>query len=216
VDLTQSYRRFLPPEVVERYEIREVRNAAGVLASTSPDEWAEIVSVLEGLELNKADVLGAGGSKSNMAARTDLAFRELGWREGRVDTTITLAVQTSAYKADPAKVIASEVASEGYKVDNFKGRIALDVEWNAKDGNLDRDIGAYRALYDAGVIDAGVIVTRTLDLRDLAVRLDPASKKFNTTTTTNLDKLEPRMTRGDAGGCPILAVAISPRCYTGH
>jgi hypothetical protein len=46
----------------------------------------------------------------------------------------------------------SEVHNEGYKVDNVKGRIALDVEWNAKDGNLDRDIGAYRALYDAGLM----------------------------------------------------------------
>jgi hypothetical protein len=73
-----------------------------------------------------------------------------------------------------------------------------------------------RGLCDDGVIDAGVIVTRTLDLRDLALQLDPASKKFDTTTTTNLTKLEPRMTRGDAGGCPILAVAISRNTYTGH
>ena len=58
-------------------------------------------------------------------------------------------------------VTSSLVSNEGYKVDNFKGRVALDLEWNAKDGNLDRDIGAYRALYDAGFIDVGVIVTRT-------------------------------------------------------
>jgi len=216
VDLTESYVHFLPQVIRERFEIREVRNAAGIIASTSPEEWAEIVTVLDDLELNKADILGAGGSKSDMANRTDTAFRELGWREGRVDTSISLSVTTSAWKDDPAEVLVSEVNSEGYKVDNFKGRIALDVEWNAKDGNLDRDIGAYRALYDAGVIDAAVIITRTLDLRELALELDPESKKFNTTTTTNLTKLEPRMTRGDAGGCPILAVAISRRGYTGH
>lgn len=33
---------------------------------------------------------------------------------------------------------------------------------------------------------------------------------FNTTTTTNLTKLEPRMS---AGGCPLLAVAITAVCY---
>jgi hypothetical protein len=216
VDLTQSYVHFLAPEVLARFEIREVRNAAGIIASTSPDEWGDIVAVLDGLKLTKTDVLGAGGSKSDMAKRFDGAFREMGWREGRVDTSISLSVTTSKWKDDPAHVLVSNVNSEGYKVDNFKGRIALDFEWNAKDGNLDRDIGAYRALYDAGVIDAGVIVTRTLDLRDLALQLDPASKKFDTTTTTNLTKLEPRMTRGDAGGCPILAVAISRNTYTGH
>lgn len=76
-----------------------------------------------------------------------------------------------------------------------------------------RDIGAYRALYDAGIIDAGVLITRTqADLRATALRLDPLSKKFDTTTTTNLDKLVPRMTRGDAGACPVLAIAITARC----
>lgn len=102
----------------------------------------------------------------------------------------------------------------GYKLqDNVKSRVALDVEWNAKDGNLDRDIGAYRALYDSGIIDVGVIVTRThTDLRDAAIKLDPKSTKFKTTTTTNLSKLEPRLTRGDAGGCPVLVIAITSRC----
>jgi hypothetical protein len=117
----------------------------------------------------------------------------------------------------------SEVFNEGYKVDNVKGRIALDVEWNAKDGNLDRDIGAYRSLYDVGLIDGAVLITRTHeDLRQLAHRLaieaglsdDDARRRLGTTTTTNLGKLEPRMTRGDAGGCPLLAVAISPRCWS--
>ena len=90
--------------------------------------------------------------------------------------------------------------------------MALDVEWNAKDGNLDRDVGAYRALYDAGIIDVGVIITRTHEeIRALAIRLGRI-KGFNTTTTTNLMKLEPRMTRGSVGGCPLLAVAITDRC----
>ena len=106
----------------------------------------------------------------------------------------------------------------------MKGRIALDVEWNAKDGNLDRDISAYRALYDAGLIDGAVLVTRTQEeLRTLAVRLaleagitdEDARRRLQTTTTTNLPKLLPRMTRGDAGGCPVLAVAISSRCWLG-
>ncbi len=95
----------------------------------------------------------------------------------------------------------------------MKGRVALDVEWNAKDGNLDRDLGAYRALYTAGIIDGAAIITRTQDdLRKLAIQMG-AETKFGTTTTTNLTKLEPRLTRGDGGGCPVLAIAISARCF---
>ena len=52
------------------------------------------------------------------------------------------------------QVRASEVASPSYRIDNVKGRCAVDVEWQAKDGNLDRDIAAYRALYDAGTAGA--------------------------------------------------------------
>ncbi len=119
-------------------------------------------------------------------------------------------------------VIVTQVSNKGYKVDNFKGRVALDLEWNAKDGNLDRDIGAYRALYDAGFIDVAVLVTRTMDdLRTFAKQLrveagmpeEEAKKMLNTTTTTNLEKLLPRLTRGDAGGCPILAIAISSNTF---
>lgn len=158
----------------------------------------------------------AGGSKGRVATRLDKTFRDLGWREGRHDTTVRSVVRVMPYKKAGEKypiVKETEVYNEGYKVDNVKGRVALDVEWNAKDGNLDRDISQFRALYEGGIIDAAVIITRTQDdLRALGVSLG-AVKVLDTSTTTNLGKLEPRLTRGDSGGCPVLAVAISAACY---
>lgn len=163
--------------------------------------------------MTQEHVLEGGGNKSDVAKRLDHAFRVAGWREGRIDTRILLQVHIMPFAAAgevDTRLIETQVENRGYKVDNLKSRLALDVEWNAKDGNLDRDIGAYRALYDAALIDAGIILTRTQDdLRQLVLQLDPDNKKFNTTTTTNLDKLRPRLSRGDAGGCPILAVAIT-------
>lgn len=215
VDLTYSFTKALPVEIRERYEIREVRNAAALLAATNPDEFAEVVAVLRDFRLSRDDVLGAGGNKSDVARRLDLAFRDLGWREARHDTRVTSVLQLQPWPPGEgvAVVEESEVRNEGYKVDNVKGRVALDVEWNAKDGNLDRDLAAYRALYEAAIIDVGVIITRTqADLRAAVLELDPDSSKFSTTTTTNLEKLEPRLTRGDSGGCPVLAIAISSRC----
>ena len=97
----------------------------------------------------------------------------------------------------------------------MKSGVALDVEWNAKDGNLDRDIGAFRAIYDAGVIVSGCHShahhggpPSSLGQQTVGPRPTAA-----TSTTTNLEKLEPRMTRGDAGGCPVLAIAITARCF---
>lgn len=225
MELTRSWSSALPAPVAERFELRETRNAAAVLAATSPGEFAEVVAVLAGFTLRTADLVEAGGNESRLAARLNAAFREHGWREGRVDTVVTSRLQVQPWGPDEhaVRVLESEVVNEGYKVDNVKGRIALDVEWNAKDGNLDRDIGAYRALYDAGLIDGAVLLTRTHDdLRDLARELaraagqsdDQVRSRLSTSTTTHLGKLESRMTRGDAGGCPLLAVAISRRCWS--
>jgi Restriction endonuclease BglII len=214
VDLTTSFARVLPPRITDRYDLREVRDAAAVLRSTSPDEFDQLVDVLSAFELDADDILIPGGGKGRVAKRLDLRFRELGWREGRYDRRLVSSLRLMPYRGAGERApttIETESVSEGYKVDNVKGKIVLDVEWNAKDGNLDRDLAAYRSLYDAGIITAGVIVTRHYqDIHDLALRL--GRNALGTTTTTNLEKLVPRLTRGDSGGCPVLGVAITSRC----
>lgn len=225
MDFTHSYETVLPEDVRARYEIRETRNAAAIFKATNPDLFDELVSSLNSFEIEADDLLLAGGQESTLARRFNDAFRSLGWREASVDTDIELKLKIMPYKPAGERVVrerSTPVSNKGYKVDNFKGRVALDLEWNAKDGNLDRDIGAYRALYDAGFIDLGIIVTRTQDeLRAFATQLRlshgmeerEAKKMLATTTTTNLEKLMPRLTRGDAGGCPILAIAICSRTF---
>lgn len=118
---------------------------------------------------------------------------------------------------------------DGY-LDNFKGRVALDVEWNAKDGNLDRDLSAYRAWHEAGVISAAVLITQDrLGLKTLAERLwsdhqaalpeDQKTAKLpidlNTSTTTNLEKAALRVRRGVMGTCPLLIVAATQNTWNG-
>jgi len=216
VDLTFSYLDVMPDYVLRRYEMRETRNAAVVLAATNPDELREIVDVLDWFDLTDEDLLSPGGNKSITARALDDKFRELGWREGQHNLEVTSVKRVMPWRTAGEKTVleyVSTVQSESYKVDNLKGRVALDVEWNAKDGNLDRDLSAYRALYQEGVIDGAVIITRTQSIRELAAQRGADEKKFDTSTTTNLEKLEPRLTRGDPGGCPVLAVAISPLTY---
>jgi len=227
MDLTCSFVDVVPDDVLARYELRETRMAARIVAATNPAEWMDVVEVLRHFVLTTDDLVNAGGNESGLAARLNAAFRNRGWREGRVDTRIALQLALKPYRPvgeTVEQVRGTEVHNEGYLVDNVKGRLALDVEWNAKDGNLDRDVGAYRALYDAGLIDAAVMVTRTHDdLRvlsqglavEVGLPVDEARKRLSTSTTTNLDKLLPRMTRGDLGGCPFLAVAICPRTWQG-
>ena len=123
------------------------------------------------------------------------------------------------------------IRQEGYLVDNFKNRIVLDVEWNAKDGNLDRDLASYRSWFDAGIISAGLIITKDRpSLRALARRIWgdyqlmlPEDERIarlpidlNTSTVTAFDKAQMRMRRGVMGSCPVLIVAANERTWNGQ
>jgi len=227
VDLTSSYADVFSARIQGRYRFFETRNASTILAATHPGRCAEIADVLDEFDLRTSDLVDAGRNESALAARLNAAFRRRGWRESRVDTTIRLVLVRHPYReaGETRKTSEiTEVTNEGYLVDNVADRVALDVEWNAKDGNLDRDIGAYRSLYDSGLIDVAVMITRTSDdLRALAQRLGvasgmtPARAKtiLGTTTTTNTAKLIPRLQRGDGGGCPILVAAICDATWEG-
>src|SRR5262245_6349607 len=143
LDLTESYVHLLPKAVLDRYVVLETRNAAAILTTTNPAEVREVIDVLDGFELTVDDIVHTGGNKSAVAARIDRAFRLLGWREGRHDTRIVSEIRVMPFREAGEQqpiVRTTEVRNEGYKVDNVKGRMAVDVEWNAKDGNLDRDI----------------------------------------------------------------------------
>ncbi|HTA36742.1 MAG TPA: BglII/BstYI family type II restriction endonuclease, partial [Solirubrobacteraceae bacterium] len=160
MDLTDSYTRVFPKDVLARYEWREVRNASAVIANTNPQECKELIAVLRGFSLDKADIVTPGKNEGSIAKKLNKAFRDQGWREGRYDARLISVLTLVPYKAAGEKektISETEVLSEGYKVDNLKDKLALDVEWNAKDGNLDRDVSAYRALYEAGIISAGVM-----------------------------------------------------------
>jgi hypothetical protein len=216
MDLTRSYAAAVPSAVADRYDWVEVRNAASVIGNTNPAEFADVLDVLGSFRLViDRDILPAGGNESMTAAHLNQQFRMRGWREGayhvRIESALRLLPWAEAGEAEGTEVV-TEVASPSYLVDNVRGRVALDIEWHAKDGNLSRDIAAYRALYDAAIIDGAVMVTMTrADLRRMVVDLAPESTKWKTTTTTNLEKVTPLLTRGDGGGCPILVASICSR-----
>jgi hypothetical protein len=227
MDLTRSFEVTVPGDITARYDFYETRNAASILHATNPAAFNEVMAILRDFQLLDDDLLLPGGEESGLAKRLNHAFRSHGWREGRADTRIQLVLRLMPFPEageTEARTNTSTVTNEGYKVDNIKDRIAMDLEWNAKDGNLDRDLASYRAIYDAGLIDGAILVTRTTtDLRALGYKIrlaagmdDKTAKKvLATSTTTNTDKLIPRLQRADAGGCPILVAAICERTWAG-
>ncbi len=212
VPVTSSYLNTLPSEVLDRYDFFETRNACTILAATNPEEFGDFVSALEDFRLTEdADIIPAGGNESGTAKRLNTALRSRGWREAAYNVSLSAELILRA-PGSPTEAITTDSSAASYLVDNVKGRVAIDVEWQAKDGNLDRDIAVYRTLYDSGVIDGAAMVTMTRgSMRAWALRLDPATKKFGTATVTSLEKVSPKLQRGDGGGCPILIVSICDR-----
>jgi hypothetical protein len=217
----------LDSAIRKRWTFLETSSAAAVLRSVCPVEWGDITRVLGSFALDPVHWLKKGGNRGDVAKAIDGMFAERGWREIRVDLT-TQGVLVQKGGAEVGRLDA--VYQEGYLVDNFKGRVALDVEWNAKDGNLDRDLSAYRAWHEAGVIAAAVLITQDrMALKLLAERLwheyqatlPPRWRRaklpidVNTSTTTNLEKAALRIRRGVMGTCPLLVVAATDATWNG-
>ncbi|MDI3211777.1 BglII/BstYI family type II restriction endonuclease [Arthrobacter sp. AL12] len=222
MDLTYSFKDVFSQDILDRYTFLETRNAAAVFKASNPDHFKELAEVLSDFKLYDADIIIPGGNRGKIAYRLDKHFEELGWRAVRVTTESKLLGQMKASmnaKTYDVEFMNTSVVNPGFEVDNMKDRVAIDVEWNAKDGNLDRDLAAYRSLYDMGLIDVTTLITRDhAGIRRLAgedLESPDSYRRLGTSTTTNMAKLEDRMTRGDSGGCPLLGIGMTQTTWAG-
>ena len=189
----------IPTDIAQTYEVHEWRNAAGVLSTAHPAEWQDVIDVLRAFEFRRSEVLKGGGRKSVIAKRIDTFLGERGWKEKKFTTKI--------------RVDAEERDSPTHKVDCFKERVGLEIEWNNKDPFFDRDLNNFRLLFDLRVIDAGVIITRASHLQRIFKSLGKKVADKYGASTTHMDKLFPRIEGGGGGGCPILAFGITRAKY---
>ncbi|HTD35868.1 MAG TPA: BglII/BstYI family type II restriction endonuclease, partial [Candidatus Limnocylindrales bacterium] len=90
MQITNSYDdpSVVPPEVRKKYVWLETGNAAAILQATSPAEYGELIAVLRDFTLQADTWLVAGGNKGDIAEMFDDKFRQLGWKETRIDTEV--------------------------------------------------------------------------------------------------------------------------------
>jgi hypothetical protein len=187
----------IPPEIDQRYEVHEWRNGLAILAAAHPQEWADILAVLGDFRLLRSDILRPGGRKTVIASKLDSHFVRLGWLEKGFDTRIVV---------DNVEHVAPT-----HKVDCYKNRVALEVEWNNKDPFYDRDLNNFRLLFDLRAIDAGVIITRCTELQTIFDGLG-RGKSYGS-STTHMARLRPRLEGGSGGGCPVVVFGIRATVY---
>lgn len=226
----------IPDDLRKKYEFYSYKNAAVILAETKPQEWAELLDALRAFTIDTKVLRSAGGNESEVPKRINSLLRPKNWHETviRGDLLVHLLWKEPIgfYKSGKVKFEKrqSEQVREGYldghKIDYVKSKVAFDLEWNSKDQTFDRDLYAFNAFYQAGAIDAGVLLTRSRELNDvfraIGTTLDkhgnevPGSSlmgKYGASTTW-MGKLIYRLDAGRNGGCPVLAIGIKPGCIS--
>ncbi len=98
-----------------------------------------------------------------------------------------------------------------HKVDCFKNRVALEIEWNNKDPFFDRDLNNFRLLFDLRAVSVGIVLTRCDELQKIFKEIGRGTSYG--ASTTHIGKLIPRIEGGGGGGCPSLVFGIKAKLY---
>jgi hypothetical protein len=190
----------IPADIAKRYEFKEWNHASAILASDFTTEWKEILGCLRSFRLKKSDIIVGGGGRSHIPQALDGYLNVRGWHAKQFNIGI--------------QVDNERISVPTHKIDNFKNSVGVEVEWNNKTEFYDRDLNNFRLLHQLRVLSVGVIITRMSELQDLFDDLGIGQKYGNSTTHWN--KLIPKIDGGGAGGCPVLAIGITNRCYTAN
>lgn len=234
----------IPEDIRDRYEIYSYRNAAAILSETRSKEFSDLLTALRAFKITKKMIRTAGGNESDIPKLLSSTLRPLGWHETVVqgDLLVKLTwreqidtVKKGKKKGNPilekkSREIRREKYLDGHKIDYVKDRVAFDLEWNSKDQTFDRDLYAFSAFFQCGIIDVGMLVTRSKSLNPVFRALGDALKKDGESidyaksgkpkqtyqkfgaSTTWMGKLLYRLNAGRNGGCPVLVVGITPKC----
>ena len=173
------------------------------------------------LSISISDIKTDGGNESPIPKKFDDVLYPLGWREIKItgDLLVKLyprknAQRRGAFSDEPFEEKTINGYIDGHNIDFIKNKVAFDLEWNSKDQTFDRDLLAMRTYFDCGIIDVGIIVTRSKELND--VFADLGNKAKYGASTTWMGKLIPRLDSRRNGGCPILAIGIKKSCIEGY
>lgn len=211
----------IPTDLLEKFEFYSYGHALEILSDAFPNEWAEIQDSLRQLVITVEDLKQAGGNETNIPKKFDDVLYPHGWREIKITGDLIVKMyprrnvqRRGRFSDEPFDKKIIEGYIDGHNIDFLKNKVAFDLEWNSKDQTFDRDLLAMRTYFDCGIIDVGVIVTRSKELDDVFKEIDIISKYG--ASTTWMGKLTYRLDSRRNGGCPILAVGIKKACIEGY
>lgn len=220
-DAPETVARYVPADILARYEVYSYRNAALILSEAHPTEFAELLAALRAFSITTDIIAKPGGSESDIPKLISAQLRPQGWHETTIQADLLVKLLWREAQANARGKISTVAMSrettkarflDGHKVDYVKNRVAFDLEWNSKDQTFDRDLYAFSAFSQCGVVDVGVLLTRSAELNIVFRKLGLMAKYG--ASTTWMGKLLYRLNAGRNGSCPVLAFGIKPACVS--
>lgn len=210
---------YVRSDLFNKFEFHNYGHALEILSEAFPEEWSDIQDCLSSLSISKSDLISPGGNETAIPKKFDDVLYPRGWREIRITGDLLVKLyprgkSRGRFSSTPfdEKVIKGYI--DGHNIDFIKGKVAFDLEWNSKDQTFDRDLLAMRTYFDCGLIEVGIIITRSEELNDIFSNLNIKSKYG--ASTTWMGKLDYRLKSRRNGGCPILAIGIKKPCVEGY
>ena len=77
----------LPASIRTTFECHEWKHACAILKFDFPNEWRDLIGVLQNFELGKSWLTVRGVSKSKVAGSIDSQFYDRGWKEKGFSTS---------------------------------------------------------------------------------------------------------------------------------
>jgi len=220
-DPVATVARYIPADILARYEVYSYRNAALILSEAHPAEFAELLDALRAFTITTDIIAKPGGSESDIPKLISAQLRPHGWHETIIQADLLVRLLWRQEQANAKGKMAMTAMSresikarflDGHKVDYVKNRVAFDLEWNSKDQTFDRDLYAFSAFSQCGVVDVGVLLTRSVEL-NVVFRSLGLMAKYGASTTW-MGKLLYRLNAGRNGSCSVLAIGIRPACVS--
>lgn len=145
------------------WDIQSLNFADLILESEFPKQAEALLDTL--LEINfdiEESIIKSGGGLATQTQALATKFNEIGKKN-------IVKICRDIVFSDTFDEISSEDSS--HEIDHLCQNeanqfLAIEIEWNNKDEFYDRDFQSLKRLYEAHIIEAGVIVTRGTSLED--------------------------------------------------
>lgn len=148
---------------IDGYRFFESYNAFTILRHLHSDAFEDILDILNNFSIETSEIVSGGKNQSTITINLSSLFEERNWikeAKGLNEQKITLLSKSDEYLDD----VVLDAAT--HKIDFIKkfesGYIGIDIEWNSKDTSFDRDLTNFQWLYQFGLINFGIIITRAI------------------------------------------------------